>query len=182
MKIFRVPIIIFFCLIVATSLLGAELYNWTDENGVQHFSNQRPENQKNITVIQGVPESTSPAAPAEKVTPVDTDTEKAETQTQAQPEAPKAAETDNKIRPEDIDRYLGPCYVRYIKRKPPNGMFITTNANWVYQIAEPQRVLVVEQWKVGDQLKICRERGLIFNMTRDTSVAIEAVRVRKGKS
>lgn len=182
MKIPRVLVFIFLCLIVPTSLLGAELYNWTDENGVQHFSNQRPENQKNITVIQGVPESNSPAAPVEKATPVDTDTKKAETQAPAKPATQKATGAGNKIRPEDIDRYLGPCYVRYIKRKPPNGMFITTNANWVYQIAEPQRVLVVEQWQVGDQLKICRKRGLIFNMTRDTSVAIEAVRVRKGKS
>jgi hypothetical protein len=180
----RVPraLIFILCLLVPASLWGGELYNWTDETGVQHFSNQRPENIKNIRVIQGAPDSGSQEAPVKKAAPVGAEPEEATAQPQASAPEQQAASTGNQLRPEDIDRYLGPCYVRFLKRKTPNGSLITTNANWVYQIREPLRPLVVKQWQVGDQLKICREKGFIFNMTRDATVAIEAVRVKKGTS
>lgn len=181
MKIFKTLVFIL-CIFVPTSLVGAELYNWTDEKGVQHFSNQRPENIKNITVIQGVPDSGSQTTPVQKTTPDDADADEAKTETQSQPKAQKTQEAEAQMRPEDIDRYLGPCYVRYLKRKSPNGAQVITNANWVYQIAESLRAVVVEQWRVGDQLKICREKGFIFNMTRDASAAIVAMRVRKSSS
>ena len=180
----RVPraLIFILCLLVPASLWGGELYNWTDENGVQHFSNQRPENIKNIRVIQGAPDSSSQAAPVKKAAPGATEPEEAKALPRAAAPQQQAASTGNQIRPEDIDRYLGPCYSRFLKRKTRNGSLVTTNANWVYQISPPLRPLVVKQWQVGDQLKICREKGFIFNMTRDATIAIEAVRVRKGTS
>ena len=177
------------CLLVPASLWGGELYNWTDENGIQHFSNQRPENIKHIRVIQAAPESAAPAAtapesteaapPAEEATaPEDTAPEGAQP-TAAVPENAKPGGPERQLTPQDIERYLGPCYVRYLKKKSANGFLITTNANWMYQIAESMRPMVIKQWQVGDELKICRKRGLIFNITRDPTIAIEGVRVRQ---
>ncbi len=173
------------CLLIPASLWGGELYNWTDENGIQHFSNQRPENIKNIRVIQAAPESTAPAAPAPEPAAESTPAPKPETAPvppKTAEAAPEAAPPRNQLTPEDIDRYLGPCYERFLKKKTVNGSLITTNANWVYQIGEALRPLVVKYWQVGDRLKICREKGFIFNITRDPTIAIEAVRVRKGTS
>ncbi len=170
------------CLLVPVSLWGGELYNWTDENGVQHFSNQRPKNIKNIRVIQGAPESSGQQAPAPKAASAGAEAGAMEIQPQSRAATPQAAPSGDQVRPLDIDRYLGPCYERFLKKKSRNGSLITTNANWVYQISEPLRPLVINQWRVGDRLKICREKGFIFNMTRDATIAIEAVRVRKGTS
>ncbi len=173
-----IMLVIILYVIVSTPLLYAEIFIWTDENGVKHFSNTGPQSTEKFTVI---PES---EYKGEKTAPITKEPEKAPQtnpkEAQSQPESQAAVKTDNEKTSEDnSDKPKGPCITRYLKRKAPNGSVITLNDDWVWQIEESFRSQVVEEWELGNQLKVCLEDGIIINMTRDQTASFKARRLRR---
>jgi len=164
---------------VSAPLLNAEIFTWTDENGIKHFSNTNPQNTKTYTVT---PESESKA---EKTEPITQEPQKApptspKKEDQSQSESQADVKTEDESTSEDNSpKPKGPCMTRYLRRKAPDGSDITLNDNWVWQIEGSFRAQVVEEWAPGNQLKVCFEDGLIINLTRDETTSFKARRLRR---
>jgi len=171
-------LVILLYIIVSTPLLNAEIFIWTDENGVKHFSNTGPQDTEKYTVM---PESESNGEKTEPITPEPGKTPETDPkESQSQPESQADIKTDNKKTSEDnSDKPKGPCITRYLKRKAPNGSLITLNDDWVWQIEESFRSQVIEEWEVGNQMKVCLEDGILINMTRDETTSFKARRLKR---
>jgi len=91
---FKMLLIILY-VIVSTQLLYAEIFTWTDENGIKHFSNTGPQSAEKFTVI---PES---EYKGEKTEPITKEPGKAPKtnpkESQSQPESQADVKTDNEI-------------------------------------------------------------------------------------
>ncbi|MEE8541375.1 MAG: DUF4124 domain-containing protein [Desulfobacterales bacterium] len=177
-------LVIILYVIVFAPLLNAEIFIWTDENGVKHFSNTGPQDTEKYTVIPESEYKGEKPIPPEKTEPITKEPEKApqtdQNESQSQPESQADVKTDNEKTSEDnSDKPKGPCISRYLKKKAPNGSVITLNDDWVWQIEESFRSQVVEEWEVGNQMKVCLEDGIIINMTRDETTSFKARRLRR---
>jgi len=64
LNIFAISVLIFFC----ASTLSADIYIWTDEKGVRHYSDQPPENVENYEV-QTAPQANQHAEEADNKQP-----------------------------------------------------------------------------------------------------------------
>ena len=99
-------------------LLSAEIFIWTDENGVKHFSNTGPQRTEKYTVTH------ESEYKGEKTEPITKEPEKAlktnPKESQSQPESQADLKTENKLTSEDnSDKPKGSCISRYLKRKQP---------------------------------------------------------------
>jgi len=164
--------------IVSAQLLYAEIFTWTDENGIKHFSNTGPQSTEKYTVI---PESEYKGEKTESITKEPGKAPKTNPkESQSQPESRADVKTDNEITSEDDSVKLkGPCITRYLKRKAPNGSVITLNDDWLWQIEESLRLQVVEEWELGNRMQVCLEDGIIINMTRDQTASFKARRLKR---
>ncbi len=180
---FKMLLIILY-VIVSPQLLDAEIFIWTDENGIKHFSNTGPQSTGKYTVIPESEYKGEEPIPPEKTEPITKEPEKipkpSPKESQSPPESQADVKTDNELKSEDKSvKPKGPCITRYLKRKAPNGSVITLNDNWVWQIEESQRPQVVEEWGLGNRLKVCFEDGIIINMTRDEITSFKARRLKR---
>ena len=171
-------LVIGFYVFASAPPLSAEIYTWTDENGIKHFSNTGPQRTEKYTVT---PES---EYKGEKTEPITKEPEKipetSPKESQSQPQSQADVKTDNEKTSEDKSvKPKGPCITRYLKRKAPDGSAVTLNDNWVWQIEESFRSQVVEEWEVGNQMKVCLEDGIIINMTRNETTSFKARRLKR---
>lgn len=59
------------CILMPVHLLQADMYSWTDENGVKHFSNTPPTKEQTMGKIEAEAEVFSPSGSSQKVDQAD---------------------------------------------------------------------------------------------------------------